>query len=441
MTIYYRLGEDFHAALLKDLQQAEHFIMMEYFIVEEGKMWNPIHAILREKATQGISVYLLYDDFGCMLTLPERYYERLCSEGIHCIPACKFKPILSHIHNNRDHRKITVIDGNIGYTGGINLADEYINAVVKHGHWKDTAVRTEGEAVRNLTALFLANWNMQSSEHLDCSAFLEAAVTSPAELGVVIPFGDAPRPICIIIRKERKKMNRIALMILRNLWKAPAAYGRLCYYAGHANQYPEEEKYDHIQYIMQRAVASGNIDLQVYGAENIPKESGFMLYANHQGLFDIVAIVATCDIPIATVLKKELYDLPFLHQIALCTNSFAMDRENTRQSITIIQSVIKEVEKGRNYLIFPEGTRSRQGNQLLEFHSGSFRCADKTHCPIIPIALYDSYKVLDQRGCKQVAVQIHYLKPICYEEYQGMNTHEIARLVRKRIEKTLASIC
>lgn len=234
-------------------------------------------------------------------------------------------------------------------------------------------------------------------------------------------------------------MNRIALMILKNLWKVPGAYGKLCHYAKHTEQYSEEEKYAHIQYIMQCAVTSGNVALQVYGKENIPNENGLMFYANHQGLFDIVAIVATCQKPLAAVFKKELYDVPLLHQIALCTNSFAMDRENARQSIAVIRAVIQEVKKGRNYLIFPEGTRSRQGNQLLEFHSGSFRCAEKTHCPIIPIALFDSYKVLDQKGSRRVTVRIHYLEPIYYEEYHDMNTREIAQIVRSRIEKTIAS--
>lgn len=130
-----------------------------------------------------------------MLTLSERYYELLSNEGIHCTPASEFRPILSHIHNNRDHHKITVIDGNIGYTGGVNLADEYINAVVKFGHWKGTTVRIEGEAVRNLTALFLANWNMQSKEWLDCHAFFEVSTAPSSSQGVVIPFGDAPNPI------------------------------------------------------------------------------------------------------------------------------------------------------------------------------------------------------------------------------------------------------
>ena len=161
-AVYYPIGEDFHAALLEELQKAKHFIFMEYFIVQEGAMWDPIHAILKEKAAQGVEVYFMYDDFGCISTLPWHYHKQLDAEGIHCTIANQFSPILSHIHNNRDHRKITVIDGKVGFTGGVNLADEYINAIEKHGHWKDTAVKLEGEAVRNLMALFLMNWNAQN---------------------------------------------------------------------------------------------------------------------------------------------------------------------------------------------------------------------------------------------------------------------------------------
>ena len=159
-----------------------------------------------------------------------------------------------------------------------------------------------------------------------------------------------------------------------------------------------------------------------------------MIYANHQGLFDMIAIVAACDKPIAGVYKKELAGVPLIDQIAKCTNSFAMDREDVRQSLTVIQSVIAEVKKGRRYLIFPEGTRSRNGNQVQDFHGGSFRCATKTKCPIVPIALIDSYKVLDQQGCKPVTVQLHCLEPICYEEYGHLNTQELAAMVRGRIE-------
>lgn len=229
-------------------------------------------------------------------------------------------------------------------------------------------------------------------------------------------------------------MNRIVLMVLRNIFKVPGAYAKLCRYAKHTDKYPEEVKYKHIQYIMGLAVNSGNIDLKVSGTENLPKENGFMLYGNHQGLFDVVAIAATCHTPLGAVLKKELYDVPFVHQVALCTKSFAMDREDVRQSMTVINSVIKEVKSGRNYLIFPEGTRSKSGNEMLEFHSGSFRCAVKAKCPVVPVAFVDSFKVLDQKGSKPVTVQIHYLEPIPYEDYKELNTAELAELVRSKIE-------
>ena len=232
-------------------------------------------------------------------------------------------------------------------------------------------------------------------------------------------------------------MNRIVTMVLKNLWHVPGAWFKLCRYAKHTDEYPEVEKWRHLQYILRLAIKGGNIDLQVSGLENIPAENGFMLYANHQGMFDVLAIAATCDAPMGAVLKKELYDIPFLHQIAVCTKSFAMDREDVRQSLTVIQNVTEEVKNGRNYLIFPEGTRSKLGNQMLEFHGGSFRCATTRKCPILPIALIDCFKVLDQKGSAPVTVQLHYLKPIAYEEYAGLKPAEVAALVKQRIQEKI----
>ncbi len=232
-------------------------------------------------------------------------------------------------------------------------------------------------------------------------------------------------------------MNRLVLMVLKNFWSVPWAYGKLCYYAKHTDKYSEEEKYNHIRYIFNRAIKSGNIDLQVHGVENIPKEDGFLIYSNHQGLFDIIAITAGCKKPYAAVLKKELYKLPLIKQMVDCSKSFPMDREDIRQSMKVIQAVTKEVQNGRNYLIFPEGTRSKNGNRLVDFHSGSFKCATKSKCPILPIALIDCFKVLDQKGSKPVTVQLHYLEPIYYEEYKDMTTVELAALVRARIEERI----
>ena len=234
-------------------------------------------------------------------------------------------------------------------------------------------------------------------------------------------------------------MNRLVMMVLKNIHIVPGAWFKLCHYAKYTEKYPEQEKWDHIHFIMGRALASGNIDLTVTGLENIPAadQGGFMMYANHQGLFDVVALAGTCTTPLSIAYKKELANVPLLKQIFQCTKSFAMDREDVRQSLTVIQSIIQELEKGRNYVIFPEGTRSKNGNTMGEFHGGSFRCAVKAKCPIIPIAFVDSFKVLDQKGSKRLSVQIHYLKPIAYEEYQGMKAAEVAALVKERIQQAI----
>ena len=232
-------------------------------------------------------------------------------------------------------------------------------------------------------------------------------------------------------------MNRIALILLRNLFRLPGAYGKLCHYAKYTDKYPAQEKWDHIRYIMGLAAASSNVDLQITGVENIPAEGGFMLYGNHQGMFDVVAIASSCPRPLAIVYKKELKDTPLLKQIYACTNSFAMDREDVRQSLTVIQQVTEEVKKGNPYVIFPEGTRSKQGNVMGEFHGGSFRCAVKAKCPIIPMAFIDSYRPFDQKGSARIPVQLHYLAPIPYEEYKDLKSTELAQLVKDRIAQTI----
>ena len=232
-------------------------------------------------------------------------------------------------------------------------------------------------------------------------------------------------------------MNRIVLMVWRNLCRVPHAYWKLCRNAKHVDSVPEQERYDHIQYMMQLAVRSGNIDLQLHGLENLPKENGYLIYGNHQGLFDVVALVATHPGPMSCVFKKELANVPFLKQIIACTRSLSMDREDVRQSLEVIRKVTEEVKAGRNYLIFPEGTRSRNGNHMNEFHGGSFRCALKAKCPVVPMAVVNSYQVLDQKGSRPVSMQLHYLPPIPYAEYQNLKTVELAELVKSRIQAVL----
>ena len=191
---YFPLGEDMHRRLLEDLKTAEKFIYMEYFIIEEGKFWNSILDILREKAASGVEVKVLYDDIGCMMTLPSDYHKTLRFYGIEAAPFSRLKGNADSEFNNRSHRKITVIDGKIGYTGGINIADEYINEIVKYGHWKDTGVRLEGEAVWELTKLFLVDFGINVKRVPKIRGDLYPTV-SAKENGYMIPFGDGPHPI------------------------------------------------------------------------------------------------------------------------------------------------------------------------------------------------------------------------------------------------------
>lgn len=232
-------------------------------------------------------------------------------------------------------------------------------------------------------------------------------------------------------------MNRFVLVGLRNLRRLPGAYIKLRRYAKHPERYTEEERWLHVQKVLGWVIESGNVDLKVTGMENIPKDGSFMIYANHQGMFDVVALGATCPRPLGAVYKKELKNVPFLQLILKSTLSFDMDREDVRQSLTVIQNVVKEVKSGRNYLIFPEGTRSRNGNVMGEFHGGSFRAASKAKCPIVPVAFIDSFKVLDQKGSDPVAVQMHYLPPIPYEEFADLKTVELAALVKERIAQAI----
>ena len=233
-------------------------------------------------------------------------------------------------------------------------------------------------------------------------------------------------------------MNRLVLMVARNILKVPGFFLKLCRYAANPDAYPEQERWDHISNIMKLGIRSGNVELQVTGVENIPAPgTPFMLYGNHQGMFDVVAIAATCPTPLGTVLKKELQNLPFLKQVISCTRSFPMDREDVRQSLTVIQNVTEELKKGRSYIIFPEGTRSKNGNRMGDFHGGCFRCAIKAKCPIIPVAFIDCFKVLDQKGSNQLTVQLHYLKPIPYSEFENMKATEVAAMVKERIEAVI----
>ena len=189
---YFPLGELKFEALLDELKKAKRFIFLEYFIIAEGIMWNSVLDILKDKVKEGLDVRLIYDDAGCITTLPPRYFETLRRYGI---KAKLFNPIEPHLAlqmNNRDHRKIVVIDGEVAFTGGVNLADEYINRYERFGHWKDMAVMIKGEAVQTFTVSFLQFWNFDEEEKSDPMNFIADVPKQYSDSGYVIPFCDSP---------------------------------------------------------------------------------------------------------------------------------------------------------------------------------------------------------------------------------------------------------
>ncbi|MFQ8663172.1 MAG: lysophospholipid acyltransferase family protein [Lachnospiraceae bacterium] len=232
-------------------------------------------------------------------------------------------------------------------------------------------------------------------------------------------------------------MKRILMMVFRNILLVPYMWIKLCYHASHVDKYTEEEHYKMLRYITYRANKGGNVIIDVHGQENIPKENGFMFFPNHQGMYDVLAIIDACPKPFSVVAKKEVANVPFLKQVFACMKAYMLDREDVRQAMEVIINVTKEVKKGRNYLIFAEGTRSKKGNQIQDFKGGSFKSATKARCPIVPVALIDSFKPFDTNSITPVTVQVHFLEPLLYEEYKDMKTNEIAETVKERIQNKI----
>lgn len=227
------------------------------------------------------------------------------------------------------------------------------------------------------------------------------------------------------------------MMVLRNIFMVPFAWCRLCYRAAHVEKYTEEDMYRFLQWIDRHANKGGNVTIDVHGKENIPDKDGFMYFPNHQGLYDVLAIIEASHRPFSVVAKKEIANIPFLKQIFACMKAYMIDREDVRQAMEVIINVTKEVKKGRNYLIFAEGTRSKNGNRVGSFKGGSFKSATKASCPIVPVALIDSFRPFDTNTTKPVTVQVHFLKPLEYEDYKDMKTTEIAALVQERIQNVI----
>lgn len=232
-------------------------------------------------------------------------------------------------------------------------------------------------------------------------------------------------------------MRRILMMVLRNIFLVPIFWVKLCYHAKHTDKYTDEEQFKLLKFIDHRANVGGNVHIDAHGLENIPKEGGFIFYPNHQGMYDTLAIMEVCPRPFSVVAKKEVENIQFLKQVFACVHAYMLDRDDIRQGLQVILKVAEDVKNGKPFVIFPEGTRSKNGNQVGEFKGGSFKAATKAKCPIVPVALIDSFKPFDTKSIKPVTVQVHFLKPLEYEEYKDMKTTEIAIMVQEQIQNTI----
>ncbi len=230
---------------------------------------------------------------------------------------------------------------------------------------------------------------------------------------------------------------RIALMVLRLFFIAPYYAFRIWRYGKNKNTI-HEEAFAYVKKVTKVANHAGRVTIESYGTENIPKENGFIFFPNHQGLFDVLVFLESCPNPFAFVIKKEASNVILLKQVSKALGSLVIDREDVRQSMGIINQMTEEVKGGKNFVIFAEGTRSKKGNELLDFKGGSFKSATKAKCPIVPCALIDSFKPFDENSIKPVTVKLIYLPPMYYDEYKDLKTVEIAAEVKRRIEAAIA---
>ena len=234
-------------------------------------------------------------------------------------------------------------------------------------------------------------------------------------------------------------MFRFIYVIIMNLFRAPYMITRMRYEADHPEKYSERQRYELDQRAVHIMCNTGKISTVCHGKENLPKEGGYIMYPNHQGKFDALAIIICHEAPCSIVMDIKKSKSILVREFIDLLQGKRLDKTNVRQAMTIIREVANEVKEGKRYIIFPEGGYElNTKNRVTDFKPGSFKSATMSKAPIVPVALIDSYKVFNSLNFMPVTVQVHFLKPIFYEEYKGMKTHEIAQLVKSRIEDKIA---
>lgn len=232
-------------------------------------------------------------------------------------------------------------------------------------------------------------------------------------------------------------MKRIAFMVFRCLFRVPGWFYHVWRLGRPDDTHTEQERYDYLRHIVKKVNQAGRVEVDGYGMEQLPSQNGFILFPNHQGLFDMLALIDTCPNPVGVVVKKEAASILLVKQVIELLHGIPIDRKDVRASLAIINQMSEEVKSGRNYVIFAEGTRSKDGNKILEFKGGTFKSAVNAGCPIVPVALIDSFRPFDISSIKKEKVQVHYLEPLYPEQYVGLKTREIAHLVHDKIQEKI----
>lgn len=233
-------------------------------------------------------------------------------------------------------------------------------------------------------------------------------------------------------------MIKFLYVIFMNLFRAPYMLPKMRYQANHPEKYSEQKRYALVLHAITLMKRTGHIHTKAYGEDNLPKEGGYIMYPNHQGKYDALGIMITHKSPCSFVMDKVKSHMILTSEIVDLVQGKRLDRKNVRQALPVLNEVAEEVKNGRKYIIFPEGDYVfNNRNHVSEFKAGSFKCALKAKAPIVPVALIDSYKVFNSFTLGKVTTQVHYLKPLLYEEYKSLKTVEIAKIVQERIKKVV----
>lgn len=233
-------------------------------------------------------------------------------------------------------------------------------------------------------------------------------------------------------------MLRFIYVILLNCWRAFYILPTMRYKANRPARYTLQDRYDYAKRVVHYMQRTGKITTKAYGLENLPKKNGYAMYSNHQGKYDALGIVDMHERPCSLVMDEARSHVMLTAQFLDLLESKRLVLDDMRQGLKIMKEITREIkEDHKNFLIFPEGGYTDNHNMVCEFKGGSFKCAQKAAAPIVPVAIINSWKVFGAEGLSPVETEVHFLPPICYEEYKDMNTNEIASTVQKRIQQAI----